>query len=204
LLKMDTTEEIRVVPSYIFPKVIEDYEEGICGSYSVENKRIILNEGQWCFSTLIHETLHSRSVFSKQIYSPNLQFVYEGITELLVGLTLKEKLPECYKQWQTIDNCFHNAYDTFVKPWYFLMHKIDFSPIIQLYFNLNDSHPLKQLGKILEKACNNGFAKLFGNYSPEKNKFFDDFRDVLGKAFPIEFATFFETDLRESILLSSL
>lgn len=204
LVKTTPTEEVIEVTPDIFSKIFGHHEEGVLGCYDIPTGKIFLIKEKWCFSTIIHEALHGRSIFSKTPLPSNLEFAIEGITEHLVGVVLKKALPECYKQWQTIDFCFHNYYEEFVKPWYYLSYRMDFRPIIQLYFDLNEKNPIRELGKILERAFDNGCAKLFEGHSPERTSFFQDFRDALGKAFKADFAEFMNTDLRESIILDKL
>jgi len=64
------------------------------------------NHNSWCRKTLIHETLHSVSLYSR-IHSsfPNIvrlhESLIEGITECLIGYILLKSHPECYQGWKT-------------------------------------------------------------------------------------------------------
>ena len=147
MMKLKASQEIVEVSCTKFTRIIGYYEERIAGSYHPKTGRIFLIEGEWCFSNLIHETLHSRSSLSQRDPPPkNLLFVSEGLTELLVGLILKRNISPCYEKWQIVNSCFLSPYAKFVKPWLFLTYKVDLEPIISLYFNAREQNPLEQLG----------------------------------------------------------
>ncbi len=199
----DAGQAIELEPD-CFSRLLEPSENDVTGFYDIEKGIIFLNQGKWCLNTLTHETLHSRSVFSRTPFSANIGFVLEGITELFVGLTFERTLSECNKEWQTIDECFHNDYEEYVKPWHYLQYKFDFLPIEQLYFNHRVRNPIKELGLILERNGCDGCASLFSSYSKNRTAFFEDFKDILGRTFSSEFADFMRTDLRQTIALTEL
>jgi hypothetical protein len=204
LFKIEGNKEVIEVPSHIFLKILGECETDALGFYDMETGKIFLDREKWCFSTLIHETLHSRSVFSQSLYHSNLEFVADGLTELFVGLILEKALSDCHKQWQTIDDCFHNYYEEKVQTWHYLTFKMSFEPIIRLYFDLSIKNPLKELGKILESTCKNDCADLFANYNPQDRSFYKRFQALLNKAFPTEFTEFMSSDLRDVIKLKQL
>jgi len=107
----------------------------------------------------------------------------------LVGLLLIEKIPNCYKIWHS-DRCFSSDYVTFVKPWYYLTFRIDFNPIISLYFNSKEKKPYEKIGKILQEQLDGNIADLFRNYRTYGKLLFGSFLDELGAIFPGDFAQF--------------
>lgn len=91
-----------------------------CSKYSIA--AILLhengdNKNSWCRETLIHEILHSVSLYSR-IWDrfPNImrlrRFFREGITECLTGYILLKRHKECYEEWKTnkLSRCMH-AYE---------------------------------------------------------------------------------------------
>ncbi|MCX6821465.1 MAG: hypothetical protein NTW30_01670 [Candidatus Aenigmarchaeota archaeon] len=178
-------------------KIVRDFDYGIVGSYHPRTGRIFLLEGEWCFSNLVHETLHSRSAFSKTDPPPeNLAFVYDGLTELLVGLVLRRKILRCYNIWQIVNSCFLSPYAKFVRPWYYLTLKVDFKPIMSLYFDVKEDYPLEKLGKLLQDLLGKEFENIFLDYDPKERGLFDRFKDQLGRIFPIDFASFQDSQRR--------
>lgn len=80
-----------------------------CGQYLYEPAVILLHENgdnrnSWCRHTLIHEVLHSVSIYSRihdrfSEVIPLHEPLIEGITECLVGYILLKTHPECYQGW---------------------------------------------------------------------------------------------------------
>ena len=139
---MSESQRVREVTEAQYFRIRGEREEGTKGTYHNESGKIFLVADKWCLSTLIHETLHSRSSFSK--IPENFEFVTEGITEFLVGRILKNKLPNCFNEWCKLDACFSRGYVQYVKPWLFLSLKFDFTPIKDLYFDIKEEKPLKK------------------------------------------------------------
>lgn len=195
IIKLGTGENVSELSGDEFSRVLDCNGEGVVGSYHPKTGRIFMIKGEWCFSNLIHEVLHSKSVFSKKPPQSNLEFVYEGITELLVGIVLKRSLNDCYQKWANTDSCFLRKYEKFVKPWYYLALKSDLKPVISLYFDVKENEPLKELGKLLQKSFDNDFEKLFTQYNPADRKFFQNFVDKLGTVYSPDFSEFQGTRL---------
>ena len=190
IMSMKASEEVIEVPIDEFSNVIGYYDESIVSSYCTRTGRIFLVKGKWCFSNLIHEALHSRSVFSKEYPPPtNLKFISEGLTELLVGLVLMEKIPSCYEIWHA-NKCFSSDYIPFIKPWYYLTFKMDFNPIISLFFDTKEKKPYDKLGRTLQKQLDRKIQNVFRNYKAYGKLLFANFLDELGVIFPIDFAQF--------------
>lgn len=84
------------------------------GSFVYEPSAILLHSSSnpalsWCRNTLIHETLHSASLYSRVFGNPNgiiplHKLLNEGITECLNGYILLKKHPDCYNAWKTSTN----------------------------------------------------------------------------------------------------
>jgi len=196
IMELKPSEEIIEVSIDRFSKIIGFVEENIAGSYCTKTGRIFMIKKEWCFSNLIHEALHSRSSFSKMSPPPsNLQFVYDGLTELLTGVVLSRKIPDCYRKWQILNSCFLEPYLAFVKPWYYLTFKIDVSPIKSLYFNTKVKRPYEELGRLLEQLLESKFQNVFSNYRSDDYSISDRFNDQLAKIFPKDFAEFQMTPL---------
>ncbi len=101
-----------------------------------ESGKILLNPGYWCLETLIHETLHSVSIFSQRkdlgvTYRP----LIEGLTECLTGYLLFRRYQYPY------ENCVNSAdrpckytyaYETRV--WCSFCHVIGISETYPMYF----------------------------------------------------------------------
>lgn len=72
------------------------------GRYYFQSNKIILNPEKWCKKTVIHECLHSVSIFShpcnSRFFKKTLSFS-EGATEFLTGLLLFGNHYDCYKNW---------------------------------------------------------------------------------------------------------
>ena len=191
ILELEESQEIIEIPYSVFMKIVRNFDYGIVGSYHPRTGRIFLLEDEWCFSNLVHETLHSRSAFSKiEVPPKNLEFVYDGLTELLVGLVLRRKIPCCYSMWQFVNSCFLSPYEKYVRTWYYLTLKVDFKRIMSLYFNMKEDYPIQKLGELLQDLLDKEFENIFLGYDPKKRGLFDRFKDQLGKNFPMDFASF--------------
>ncbi len=73
------------------------------GEYDPITKTIVLYNGLWCRTTLIHELLHAISYFSRvpELYHVAMceSYLIEGLTEFLTGYVLYSKYPDCHTQW---------------------------------------------------------------------------------------------------------
>ena len=79
MMTLEEKQEILVISSSVFRKIngMTNDEYNYAGGYHNKSGRIFLVEDCWCYSNLIHETLHSRSVFSKFQPEHELKFVFE-------------------------------------------------------------------------------------------------------------------------------
>lgn len=73
------------------------------GVYFSKGNKILLNDEKWCKKTLIHESLHSVSIFNypsnSAFFKMTLPFA-EGLTEFLTGLLLWRTHNDCYENWR--------------------------------------------------------------------------------------------------------
>ncbi|MGD0029476.1 MAG: hypothetical protein ABSC91_11115 [Candidatus Bathyarchaeia archaeon] len=200
IMKIGASQKILEVSLDDFRRIgnLKRIDTGYAGAYHPKSGRIFLVKERWCYSNLIHETLHSRSAFSKDdVLKDNLKFIFEGLTEFLVGLVLKKKIPRCYEQWKVVNSCFLSSYSELVKPWYYISKNTDFEPIISLYFKVTEKYPLKKLGKTLQKSIGGEFENVFSDECIQKRAVFDKFKDALGEVYGKNFAEFQRSVLEE-------
>lgn len=73
------------------------------GAYIPCANKILLEDDNWCRKTIVHEALHSVSIFSdpsnKDTYEMTRLFA-EGATEFLTGLLLFRRHQDCYDNWR--------------------------------------------------------------------------------------------------------
>jgi hypothetical protein len=96
----------------------------------------------WCKNTLIHETLHSVSLYSRiwniypDILSKHLQLI-EGVTECLTGYVLLKQHQNCYVTWKaSLQDTCQIAYKPNTKLFCSLAQSIGISPIANFYLSL--------------------------------------------------------------------
>jgi len=148
--------------------------------------KIYLRKDEWCLSNFLHETLHSRSIFSKKDGPHrNLKFVYEGITELLTGWILKSKYNECFSEWSSIETCFLKTYGRWIKMWNYFSWRIGIQRLLEIYLDCSLVDPLKS---IIELADKKGFQiqNTFSPYEPYadlESRFTNELSGVFGSDF---------------------
>ena len=116
------------------------------GLYWIKAGAILLHEPIWCRHTLIHETLHSTSLFCRafQQYGSinwNLQNSFrEGITETITGYILQRNYPECYEAWRTnrFTECRIDGRSR-VKFWCSLCQCVGIADLANFYFSLQNN-----------------------------------------------------------------
>ena len=162
--------------------------------YLPSDGKIYLRKDEWCFSNFLHETLHSRSIFSKKD-GPyrNLKFVYEGITELLTGWILKLEYNECFSEWSRIETCFLKTYERWIKMWNYFSWRIGIQGILDIYFDCNLTDPLIS---IIELAVEKGFEiqNIFSPYEPYAN-LESRFTNELSRVFGSDFDEYMSSDI---------
>lgn len=159
------------------------------GVYLYEPAVILLNEPIWCRKTLIHETLHSASLYSR-IFSifpditRNHYQLIEGITECLVGYVLLDRHPDCYKNWKTnqMDRC-SISYINRVKLWCSLCQYVGIGDLAGFYLSQHTSlaEPWQTL---LQAIRNAGFREFDFDLEPRRAFNEPRFRDVCMNSFP--------------------
>jgi hypothetical protein len=203
LFVMPESQRVKVITESDYYRIRGDGVpiEGVKGAYHSLGKIFLIN-GKWCFSTFIHENLHSRSSLST--IHDVFEFVYEGITEYLVGKVLKSQFPQCFEEWSALDFCFSTGYIHYVIPWLYLDLNNLFDPIKDIYFDITDDKPLERIGLYLQNALGGNFVSLF-NYSNIDNNNFYNFLTSLGEVFGSDFSEdFVNTDLSRSLRLRGL
>jgi hypothetical protein len=124
------------------PEIIVQFAQGhsvggeVRGLTRHQEGKIILNRGYWCVGTLIHEALHSVSVFGRrEDLRRNCEPFIEGMTELLTGMVLKANHPDsflnCYNARQTACN-YRNHFVSSI--WCSLCHVVPLHELYPIYF----------------------------------------------------------------------
>ncbi|MCL2134824.1 MAG: hypothetical protein FWH37_04620 [Candidatus Bathyarchaeota archaeon] len=131
-------------------------------------------------------------LFPERVSGKNLRFIFEGLTEFLVGLVLKNTLVECYKVWQVVNprkSCLSSLYLDYVNVWLFLSKKINFKEIIPIYFDVSLNDPLKSLDQALNSEIGTSYNMSFKE-KMDKQTIFHDFIDALTVVYCDEFVEF--------------
>ncbi len=126
----------------------------------------------WCRNTLIHEVLHSTSIYSRVWCDPpdlveKHEPLNEGITEFLTGYVLLKKYPDCYVIWKasTQGRCTI-AYREKTKLFCSLAQLVGVTPIADFYFSsITDFN--EAWNKFVQDIRSLGFDKF--NFSLNKN-----------------------------------
>ena len=97
--------------------------------------KIFLHEDKWCRETLIHEALHSLSVFNIRTDLRRYRFLNEGITEFLTGYILFRKYPKCYQAWkqERYSEC-KVTYKRQVRLWCAFCNFVSLKEVVRIYF----------------------------------------------------------------------
>jgi hypothetical protein len=163
------------------------------GSYRYPIAAVFLHENgdmknSWCRTTLVHETLHSVSLYSRiwdvfpNILSRHLPLV-EGITESLTGYVLFKRHQDCYKEWKDDqqERC-SISYRQSVRLWCSFCHIVGIAGLAEFYSSSknNFTDPLNQLIQSIKAS---GFKF---NYQLDEKKAFreHEFREICVKSLP--------------------
>lgn len=148
------------------------------GSYLYNQAAILLqengdNQNSWCRKTIIHEILHSASIFSRA-YSKfsdvriwhQQKSLREGITETLTGYILQKRHPDCYHGWHSnqLYRC-SISYPGNVRIWCSFCQCVGISELAQFY--LSNMHDLSKPWKIFNGSIQ---LKGFKDFSYELNE----------------------------------
>jgi len=98
--------------------------------------KIFLHQGRWCRKTLIHEALHSLSVFNVRTDLNSFLFLREGLTEFLTGYILFKRYTGCYDAWRqkTYPDCRIAGYERNVRLWCAFCNFVSIKPVSRMYF----------------------------------------------------------------------
>lgn len=151
--------------------------------------KILLQRDNWCRETLIHESLHRFSIFSKYFGLRKYLSVFEdGLTEFLTGYILFKKYPSCYAKWltKTAKEC-SMTYGRSVRRFYAFGHFVDIHVLIDFYFwqpNRNWENSWAQfLGSIREIGYPD-FRDIFNcAWIDATEAFFEECRRAFGNRF---------------------
>jgi len=145
------------------------------------------NSNSWCRKTLIHETLHSVSLYSRiwnkfpSIIAKHYMLI-EGITETLTGYVLFKCHQNCYDRWKTnqLDRC-SISYRESVRLWCSFSQIVSIMELAKFYLSLtnNFTDPWSQLVQSIHSA---GFTQF--NYQLSEDSAFNEpqFREVCVKS----------------------
>lgn len=166
----------------------------IRGRYLYLPAAILLHENgdsknSWCRKTLIHETLHSVSLYSR-IWDrfPNVirlhRTLIEGITECLVGYILLHRHPDCYQGWKTnqLDRCSISYRDN-VKLWCSFCQWVGIRGLAEFYLS-SQGNPTDIWNQFVQSVQSRGYSNF--NYQLDFTRSFKEpeFRQICVETFP--------------------
>jgi len=160
------------------------------GDYYPTSGRIFLKEGNWCRTCLIHETLHSVSIFAANV-SLGFRYLFfrEGITEFLNGYVLWKQYPICYKSWKEGRYpswcAMSYSYRTMAKIWYTFCRFVDFDIVKRLFFGNGEHNWGRVWGRFLDEIHNAGYNfrdPLRGNIGRLQDRFLDQCKRSFGRS----------------------
>jgi len=165
-----------------------NFGSGSRGNYHPESGRIFFKEGRWCRKTLIHETLHSVSIFA---YDQNIKigtiypFLREGLTEFLTGYVLWQNYRQCHEAWKAkiYPQLCDLAYKDMIRIWYTFCRFVDFEAIKKLYFGNGSNVWRKVWGEFIQSVNDAGYVfqdPLIGR-GDLQDRFVDQCRRAFGR-----------------------
>lgn len=166
------------------------------GRYLYASAAILLHEKKngdeknaWCRKTLIHEILHSASIYSRVFDRfPNISrlhyFLIEGITECLTGYILLKCHPRCYNGWKTnqMDRC-SISYREHVRLWCSFCQCVGIRDIADFYLS-SQENPSDAWNQLVQSVQAKGFGTF--NYQLDPGRAFNEpqFRQVCVDSLP--------------------
>jgi len=123
--------------------------------------KLMLVKRRWCLKTLIHETLHSISVFAER---PDLRARYdeikEGLTEFYAGYLMFNHYRDCYQAWrnETYDIC-SVTYAPSVQFWGALCRFVSIRELANIYFWLGHSDWEKSFEEFVDRIRKSGYPR---------------------------------------------
>ncbi len=163
-IPIPASSRIYEVPKSIWPNVFPRYRRAR-GLYKSSFGKILLHQDNWCRKTLLHEALHSVSVFNIRSDLRRYLFLNEGMTEFFTGYILFHKYPECHQAWKQriYPECKIAAYKPQVRLWCAFCNFISIKEVVKIYFR----HP-----SISWQQCYNQFLDAVHNAG------YSNFRDI--------------------------
>lgn len=147
------------------------------------------NRNSWCRKTLIHEVLHSVSLYSR-IWNrfPNIirfhKFFREGITETLTGYILFKRHRDCYEGWKSgqLERCLI-SYRPNVRIWCSFCQCVGINDLAEFYLS-SQENPTDAWNQLVQSIHALGFTTF--NYQLDPRRAFNEleFRQVCIDSFP--------------------
>lgn len=147
------------------------------------------NKNSWCRKTIIHETLHSVSLYSR-IFGvfPDIlakhEPLIEGINECFTGYVLFKRHPDCYAGWKSnqLSRC-SISYRERVRLFSTLCQIVGINPLADFYLSQGTDFN-QPWGRMIECIRSAGFRQF--DYALDGRKAFreSDFREVCVKRLP--------------------
>lgn len=157
------------------------------GAYHYNSATILLHSNRdapfsWCRNVLLHETLHSVSLYSR-IWNrpsdivPKHKMLAEGLTECLTGYVILKRHPDCYDVYKAnIQGICGIAYPQTTKLFCSLAQVIGIAPLANFYL-AQEKEFKSPWGRFLEEIHSAGFNR-FSFPLDEKKAFREaEFRD---------------------------
>jgi hypothetical protein len=168
---------------------------GIRGEWNQITKQLLLVEGEWCVSTLVHETLHAVSSIQTLDEALQLRPLFEGLTECLTGYVLYKKYPYAYSNcWKTDERVtwcrISDLYRPNCKRWGAFFHFMPVETISPIYFDSppNWTNMCSNFAAAVKAAGYIKFQDVLGNVLTSHVSdltFWAECRRVFGKKFTV-------------------
>lgn len=162
------------------------------GAYHYISATILLHSNKdapfsWCRNVLLHETLHSVSLYSRIWNNPfgviaKHRPLAEGLTECLTGYVILKRYPDCYNVYQSnIQGTCGIAYRQTTKLFCSLAQVIGIAPLANFYL-AQEKEFKSPWGRLLEEIHSVGFNKF--SFPLDEQKAFREaaFRDECVKS----------------------
>jgi hypothetical protein len=162
------------------------------GAYHYNSASILLHSNKdapfsWCRNILIHETLHSVSIYSR-IWNkppgiiPKHRMLAEGLTECLTGYIILKKHPECYEIYKAnVQGACGIAYRQTTKLFCTLAQFIGIVPLANFYLAKEKEFKSPWV-RFLEEIHSAGFTKFSFQLDDQKSFRESAFRDECVKS----------------------
>jgi hypothetical protein len=168
------------------------FGRGFRGIYQPESGRIFLKEGSWCRHCLIHETLHSVSVFvvpQNRHVGDRYIFLREGLTEFLTGYVLWRKYTNCYNAWKGKmhpDWCaLFSDYEEMARIWYTFCRFVPFEKVKKLFFGNSTTNWSRLWNEFLREINTLGYSfndPMGGGPLRFQDRFLNECKTAFGRA----------------------